>query len=69
MNYSKFDVIFEMFILINQIIFVNSQTTSCCFQIKFNKLFLKISKQFARNLKFYQKIYTLIYVVVDTQKN
>ena len=30
---------------------------------------MKTFKQFARNLKFYQKIYTFICVVVDTQKN
>ena len=30
---------------------------------------MKIVKQFTRNLKFYQKIYAFICVVVDTQKN
>ena len=30
---------------------------------------MKIFKQFARNLKFYKKIYTFICVVVNTQKN
>ena len=68
-NYSKFNVIFEMFILIDQIILVNSQTINWRFQIKIIKLFLKTFKQFARNLKFYKKIYAFIYVVVNTQKN
>ena len=67
-NYFESNVIFEMFILIDQIILVNSQTTSWRFQIKISKLFLKIFKQFARNLKSQKKIYAFICVVVDTRE-